>query len=156
MEEDEVVRAWETRKMNEQLAGVLRVSLIAGPLLGLLAIFAVTRIGDAEVSLYDMVRILGIPPFIGVAFWLGGYLTASASDRWELSGKGIRIRGSSIGSVRWSRIAKLSYHPISELPGYTRVSLCKKTFLGFFTSGATIIVKATEEELRALLTGDRE
>lgn len=156
LEEDEVVRAWETRKMNEQLAGVLRVSLILGPLLGLLAIFVLTRIGHVEISRNDMIRILMIPPCIGVLFWLGGYVTARARDRWELSGEGIKIRGAKTGRVRWSRIDTLSCHPIGELPGYTIVSLRGKPRGAIRPVIATLIVKATEEEIQALMDEYRE
>lgn len=145
LREDEKTRDWLHRQIMLVAWKCFRVSASYGTIAGVIASIIVQKMAPG-IPLTKHAIVIFIPVLLGSTFLINGAIHQYFRRRWELTREGIRVRGWQRFNIPWERVERIESRPVFELSGYIEI----RVFVGKRPDSTEIIVRLSEEELRAM------
>lgn len=142
--EDHNTRNWMHQQVMPVAWNCFRISALYGTAAGIIASLIVHKMAPG-IPLTKHLLIVCIPVLIGSTFLINGAASRYIRRRWELTPKGIKIRGKHRFTISWKRLGRIESRPVPDLSGYTEI----RAFVGTNPVSTRIVLSLPEKELRS-------
>jgi len=143
--EDNNTRDWMHQQVMPVAWKCFRISALYGTAAGIIASLIVHKLAPG-IPLSKHVLVVCLPFLIGSTFLVSGATSRYIRRRWELTSKGIKIRGEHRFTILWKRLGRIESRPVPDLSGYTEI----RAFVGTNPISTRIVLSLPEKELRSI------